>query len=570
MTTVLTLGTILGGVGLFLLGMSLLTEGLKSFAGDSLRDALIQFTGTPTKSFLSGTAATLLLQSSSATIITVIGFVSAGLLTFPQALGVVFGASLGTTGTSWLVAVLGLKIKIGTLSLPLIGIGAFLRMLARGRWKSLGTSLAGFALIFVGIDFLQAGMAELAGLIQLAALPAHGLIGHAVSMVIGAVMTIVMQSSSAAVATTLTALGSKAINFEQAASLVIGASVGTTVTGALAAIDASTSAKRTAIAHILFNLATGLIALLLLPLLLWGIDWAQQAFGWEDDAVSLAAFHTTFIALGVLLFLPFVHRFAESIEKLVPESGPRLTRHLDRSLREAPSVGFVATKRALQEIGIEMFRSLEVSLKIQRWHSRTQLIQQALEETQQFLESLPVTTEDESLIRTRIEQLHAIDHLWRLYPRLTPSQAIRNMLEDQLLQAEVEACRKIVADGRQVLEGKDPGQLLSEMELQARNLARHRLDQRPIVIQQTAIGRRKPVEALPLLDSYRWLDRVGHHVWRTAVYLAEIPPVQPEVPPELRDTVIMEAVPEATASDEASPAAPPEAPGDSDSPPIQG
>jgi phosphate:Na+ symporter len=154
---------LLGGIGLFLLGMVLLTDGLKAFAGEALRRALVRFTGTPLKAFGSGALVTAMVQSSSATTVTVIGFVSAGLLTFPQAVGVVMGASLGTTGTGWIVAVLGLKISLGFYALPLVGLGAFLKLLGRGRMKSLGLALAGFGVIFIGIETLQAGMQGFSG-----------------------------------------------------------------------------------------------------------------------------------------------------------------------------------------------------------------------------------------------------------------------------------------------------------------------------------------------------------------------------------------------------------------------
>src|SRR5690606_15462357 len=138
-----------GGIGLFLLGMVLLTDGLKAFAGEALRRALVRFTGTPLKAFTSGALVTLVVQSSSATTVTVIGFVSAGLLAFPQAVGVVMGASLGTTGTGWIVSVLGLKVSVGFYALPVVGIGAFMRLLGSGRWRSLGFALAGFGIIFI-------------------------------------------------------------------------------------------------------------------------------------------------------------------------------------------------------------------------------------------------------------------------------------------------------------------------------------------------------------------------------------------------------------------------------------
>ena len=149
---------ILGGLGLFLVGMSLLTDGLTHFAGDSLRRSLLRFTGSPFKAFASGALLTLVVQSSTATTVTLIGFVSAGLITFAQSLGVVMGASLGTTGTGWIVSTLGLKVQLGLYTLPLIGFGALLRLLAKGRWRHLGTALAGFGMLFVGIDTMQEGM----------------------------------------------------------------------------------------------------------------------------------------------------------------------------------------------------------------------------------------------------------------------------------------------------------------------------------------------------------------------------------------------------------------------------
>lgn len=171
------LALLLGGIGLFLLGMTLLTDGLKVLAGDALRRVLARFTGGPTRAMLSGAALTALIQSSSATTLATIGFVSAGLLTFQQAVGLVFGANLGTTSTAWLVSLLGLKLSVSAVALPLVGVGALARLLARDRWAAAGTALSGFGLVFVGIDTLQAGMADLAAQIDPEALPGASLGG---------------------------------------------------------------------------------------------------------------------------------------------------------------------------------------------------------------------------------------------------------------------------------------------------------------------------------------------------------------------------------------------------------
>ena len=154
---------ILGGLGLFLLGIHHLTEGLKGLAGDSLRRALQRLVSGRFSAVLSGAIFTAVIQSSTAAILTVIGFVNAGLVTFSQAVGMIIGATLGTTSTIWLVAIFGLRFRISAAALPMLGVGAFLWLIARGKTRSFGALLAGFGLIFTGIDFLQTGMEAFRG-----------------------------------------------------------------------------------------------------------------------------------------------------------------------------------------------------------------------------------------------------------------------------------------------------------------------------------------------------------------------------------------------------------------------
>lgn len=515
---------LLGGIGLFLMGIALLTDGLKSMAGEALSRALTRFTGTPYKAFASGALVTLLVQSSSATTVTLIGFVSAGLLTFPQAVGVVMGASLGTTGTGWMISVLGLKVSLGFYTFPLIGIGALLRLLARGTVRSLGLSLAGFGLIFAGIDTLQDSMHILAKTFNLSALPIGGMMGHLTIVAIGVLMTIIMQSSSAAAATTLTALHTQAINFDQAALLVIGAAIGTTVTAALAAIGGNVSAKRTALAHITFNLATGIIALFCLPLLLAGITYLQQTIALAPGAISLAAFHTLFILLGVILFLPFNRTFCRWIEWLLPEQEPRLTRHLGDTLLQAPGVALESTRRTLIETTLVTNKLLldllgsGVASVNQRERNE---IKQALDVTERFFGKIPPINEDESLSLARVYQLHAIDHLMRLFKRLDLSPGERSMLFQPLLQPALIQCQQALKLAHQGLLGRAPADWLDSISIQAQTLANLRRDNRLDILHETANGRRGPSDALDALDAVRWLERVTYHSWRLCYYLAE-------------------------------------------------
>lgn len=511
-----------GGIGLFLLGMALLSDGLKMFAGDSLRRVLVRFTGSPIKAFASGALATALVQSSSATTVMVIGFVSAGLLSFPQAIGVVLGASLGTTSTGWIVSVIGLKIRVGYFALLLVAAGAFVKLLGRGRWKSAGLALAGFGLIFVGIETLQNGMQGLAGTFNLSAMPSSGFLSHLMMMLVGIAMTIVMQSSSAAMATTLTALHTGSINFEQAASLVIGAAIGTTLTGVLAAIGANVSTQRTALAHVLFNLATGLIAVVFLPAFLWAIAAAQEYLGLEAGAVSLAAFHTSFIAAGAALFLPRVDGFARRIEHWLPEREPTPTRHLDATVLNLPAVALEATRRALKDMAGEMFSLLRDKLAGRdgaEHESRVAELQQALVHTREFFAEIPPVAEAQAVSAAHLAQMHAIDHMVRLHPRLRPPVEPRQWADDPRLRTELNRTRGILELALAGLRGDGGEQWLEELERRSLELAERQRQDRPGILIGTTQGTWSPTEALYRLDITRWLERIGHHTWRICNYL---------------------------------------------------
>lgn len=513
---------LMGGVGLFLLGMVLLTEGMKSFAGKSLRSALLRFTDKPLRAFASGALVTALVQSSSATTLATIGFVSAGMLGFSQAIGLVMGASLGTTSTGWLVSTLGLKFSITQAVLPLIALGTFIRLFGKGRFPSLGIALAGFGLIFIGIDFLQAGMAGLTDRVDLASLPGTGISGHALMMLIGLVLTVVMQSSSAATATILAALHEDAVSFEQSASMVIGAAIGTTVTAALAAIGGSVAARRTALAHVLFNLFTGLVALLFLPLFLGLLAWLQENFGLDRGAVSLAAFHTLFILIGVLIVLPFVGPFSRLIERIIPEKGPRLTRHLDPSLLALPPVAMEAVRRSLRETADLLWEILTRRLQgdAQDRHSDDSLllIQNALAENSGFITRIPPTQHDAAENELRSASFHAIDHLSQLLP--CAEQAHSSLAEPPLQQAAKD-CRSAIESAKQLLLAApeaSPG-LSESLQSTSTTLAAWRKTTRLTLLENSASGAVPAEQTLELLETVRWIDQIAYHTWRAAHYL---------------------------------------------------
>lgn len=514
-----------GGLGLFLIGMMLLSDGLVAFGGDVMKRALARFTGTPFKAFVSGTLATVVAQSSTATTVTLIGFVSAGLITFSQAIGVLIGASLGNTATGWVVASLGLKVNLGFYTLPLIGVGALLKLMGRGRAKPLGLAMAGFGLMFTGLSTLQEGMRGLAAGLDLASLPSSGHGARLLIMLMGLALTAILQSSSAAIATTLTALHTQAINMDQAAALVVGAAIGTTLTGALVTIGGTVHAKRTALAYILFNAVAGLLAIALLPLFLAAIEWLGRLRWLNADATSLAAFHTLFIGVGVALFLPWVHPFARLVERLLPdEPGDALTARLDNSMLSIPSVALEASARALEQITLRLLDVYDEMLSgqgVDTRHGKLSHAGQALDEIYRFVGRIELPAKDARTSEQRLAQLHALDHLMRFRTRLTDlSQAAVDLTEPGYGWA-LEHSRQILALARQGIEAHDLFPHQEALEQHANALTGVSREVRNDVLQGTAAVPSSAANALKLSDTARWLERTGHHIARICHHLAQ-------------------------------------------------
>ena len=418
--------SVLGGVGLFLLGMTVMTEGLKALAGSALRTLLSKAAATPLLGSFWGALVTLLVQSSSATTMTTIGLVSAGLLTFQQGLGLVFGANVGTTGTGWLVALIGVRVSLTAAALPMIFVGSLIKLLARGRLSGAGAALAGFGLVLFGLTTLQQGMGGLAERLHPADLPAvfdaggwRGMVGALVLVVVGLVMTAVMQSSTAAIAVTLSAFHAGAVGLDQGCALIIGQNIGTATSSALAAIGASSTAKRLAIAYVLFKLIAAVIALVLFPISTPLLLRASKAI---DGVTLLAAYHTVYNVVGVVVLLPLVDRFTRLVERILPERGSPLTRCLDPSALETPMVAVEAVRRTIAQSLAAVCGSVEAALgaetRGERVPGKTAIAVHeagdALREAQVFLSDVagPPDTEDEQLRLT--STLHAFDHASRV------------------------------------------------------------------------------------------------------------------------------------------------------------
>ncbi len=512
----------IGGMGLFLIGMMLLSRGLIAFSGQTLRKVLIRFTGTPLKAYGSGAVMTAMMQSSTATAVTLIGFVSAGLVSFNHAIGVVMGASLGNTVASWVVSGIALKINLSFYTLPLIGLGALCKLLSKGRTADLGMSLAGFGIMFLGLRTLQDSLGSLTGHFDLATLPMGGLGAHLIIMLIGFAMTAILQSSTAAIATTLTAVYAGAISLDQAASVIVGASIGTTMTSALVTIGSTTSAKRTALAHILFNIVTGLIAIVLLPAYLFLLYKVARYLDFSPGAVSLALFHSLFILLGSVLFFPFIKQFAALIERLLPDKKDELTPNLDNSLLNMPALALDASQRTLISL-TQQTLDIHQALISNDGPVPLPLLQQthlALEKTFDFVTRIQVETSEKQLNQIQVAQLHAIDHLLRLTSRhhhfLEDEHHIHPLGFAEGLQVALEQL-DLIQSG---LQHQTPTDWVKKLKAQSKKLKELSNDARVSLLQSPSQSTSNRAILLET-DNYRWLERNAHHIWRIGYYLEQ-------------------------------------------------
>ena len=342
MESVVLLGSIIGGLGLFLLAIGMMTEGLKLAAGNALRTLLAKWSKTPFRGVVSGAAMTALVQSSSAVTVASLGFVNAGLLSMRHALGIVYGANIGTTMTGWLVAMVGFKLNIQAVALPMIGIGMILKLLKpNSRLASVGIAIAGFGLFFVGIDSLKTAFEGIVSTFDLSQFKAEGVEGFLMYLVIGFVMTVLTQSSSASIALTITAATSGMVGIYAAGAMVIGANIGTTSTAMFASIGATSSAKRVAAAQVVFNVATAVVAALILPLLFGLIHWITAVAEIDaDPGITLAIFHTLFNLLGVALIFPLNDKLASFLEQrfVSLEEEASKPKHLDKNIAQTPDL----------------------------------------------------------------------------------------------------------------------------------------------------------------------------------------------------------------------------------------
>lgn len=516
----------IGGFGLFLFGMGIMTSGLKKLAGKRLSDWLGRATRTPLSGSITGAAFTAIVQSSSATTVVAIGFVGAGLITFSQSLGILFGANMGTTITGWIVAVVGFKLKLGTAALPLLLIASLLYMVKKYPLiRGTGKALAGFSLIFLGIAYLQTGLAEARDWIDLSRFDAEGISGRVVLLVLGAILTLITQSSSATVAAALTALNAGIIDLPQTAAVIIGADIGTTATAALATIGGNTSSRRTGFAHVIYNLLTGICAFLTLPLYLWLWNTYAPDITAHSPEIVAVSFHTAFNFIGVVVALPFTKQFARLIEHLFPEREDPLSAALNQELLSDPRSAISALENSARSISSASLKLAALLLsdgKVQQADYSMDEILTAITKARSFALKIGKSTDEENVdLKSLFELLHVIDHCERLTERLLDSRFddLEHHVEFQeICQKQVklftELATEIVSSKSNEME-LDLNSMATELELDKNKIRSH-------LISKAAKGELTDRELDQSLDGARWLRRLAYHSWRIEVYWREI------------------------------------------------
>ncbi len=428
----LTLIKIFGALGLFIYGMKVMSEGIQRVAGDKLRNGLANMTSTRLGGVLTGFLTTSVIQSSSATTVMIVSFVNAGLLNVKQAIGVIMGANIGTTVTALIIVIFGFKISITAFALPILALAVPLYLFAKvDRWKYLGEFLIGFSILFIGLGSLKDLVpSNLSPETQefIGQLGEYGFLSTILMVFVGTIVTIIVQSSSAAIAITLTLCAKGIIPFEMAAAIVLGENIGTTVTANIAAVIGNTHAKRAARAHLIFNLI-GVFWMLMLfnPFLrlidsiVIGLDLKSPFTNVDSIKDGLTAFHMLFNILNTLLLIWFVNLIAKIVIKIVPskEGDDEVFRlkYISSNLVKTPSLSLQEVKMEIRQFGdilVSLSRNSKKLLlstdktKITQYKSRIYDLEDTTDKFEEEVSNYVIRITSEELTKNHSNQIRDI------------------------------------------------------------------------------------------------------------------------------------------------------------------
>lgn len=359
--------TLMGSLALFLYGMKIMSDGLQQAAGNGLRRFLEMMTSNTFKGLLTGIGITALIQSSSVTTVMLVSFVNSGLLSLQQAVGVIMGANIGTTTTAWVIDLLGFKANIGDYMLILLAIGTPFLFFKASQLKGLGNALIGFALLFMGLTFLQNSVPEIdenSSLVQLfTSLNDIPFFSTIIFVLFGAILTVVIQSSSATIALTMTMMVSGIITFEMGAAMVLGENVGTTITASIASLVGNVHARRTARIHALFNIIGVTWVIIIFPYFLELVAYITTSVGGGNPltdaklfgSTGLVVLHTTFNILNTSILIWFAPQLVSIAEKTVRSKGDRdeqyKLEYIGARQKIMPTISIMEAKKELIKFG---------------------------------------------------------------------------------------------------------------------------------------------------------------------------------------------------------------------------
>lgn len=530
------LGDLIGGLGLFLLGMQMMTDGLKRAAGGTLRKALEAATRSRLRGLFSGTAITALVQSSSAVTVATIGFVNAGLLNLSQSIAVIYGCNIGTTMTGWLVATIGFKFKISAFALPMLGLGMILKLTGgEKRSAHVGTTLVGFALFFIGLSFLKGTFTGLEDSIPFSEI-SQSQWGLALFVMAGFILTVLVQSSSAAMAITLSMAATGAIPLAAAGALVIGANLGTTSTAALAVIGATPNAKRIASAHVVFNLITGLVGLVLLIGLADLINRSDlmQHF---DMVILLALFHTLFNALGVAIMWPLTTPMVKLLKTRFrrPEQDQAIPRYLDKNILETPPLAIDAMTRELGRVSTMTTTLAKESLSAElsdrpRIQQQMENINKLIARIGKFNQKLAqqnLSEESSEILPSAMRIARYFNEMARLSHLIVDYSERFARISDSNTQRDIYELKEVTTDmldaasiaDEIMTSASDSRAVLHTLERKYQKVKQHILD-------AMLENRLTPEEGTNLLDSLSHIHRLGEQAEKSSRYWSSLSPIE--------------------------------------------
>lgn len=550
MNILLTIFKIAGSLGLFLYGMKILSDGLQKSAGNKMKDILHMMTGNRFTAVLTGVLITMIIQSSSATTVMVVSFVNASLMNLTQAIGVILGANIGTTVTGWIVAILGFQMDITMLALVAIAIALPLMFSSKVKPRELSEIFLGFGLLFLGLEYLQSSMPDISNNTGVLSFLQRFEDGTALSLIlcvfIGTILTMVVQSSSATMAITITMAYQGWIGVYTACALCLGQNIGTTITAYLASIGASTSARRAAWAHIIFNVVGSILAMLFFHPLVNFVNMITPGDIHSMDGQALrdtlpaflAMYHTVFNVANTIIFFPFIPAYSRLITRFIKEkkAEDRDAYHfeyLSNSYMDTPEIYLVSVQGEIKKMATlakDMFaeytesfarNTIDINELVTKLKKEEEYADQMQEQLTRFCVKLqqdsptPTNAETISCFLRVIDELESVtDSIFNLI-KLTEQRIGQDLVYSETEELEIRSLSDLVNQFLVFLDDK-AGTGLTETELERANILERSINQQHEALtarvhERLAKGDSDVQTELMMLEVERNLEHIGDY-----------------------------------------------------------